>query len=222
MPQLNDIPCESCGRMLKAVNPEKGANYYYPCPCNRPVQTGMGVAYPGSKEHEAILASGKWNINDLLSEVPYPVLGLNPESGFCSHNRTQGDNYGVTCLDCGEPIAGYGYWGEGSKTCRHSWVRMDDESTEEICIYCQACRLAVKSDGQRQWRVGDLGRLKNQLILLLEAERSIWVSQGGNCGYWPAAEVEFYQATHLRYQYVHWKEVMVEYFAGKFTGYFTA
>ncbi len=31
----------------------------------------------------------------------------------CSHNHRIGDNYGVTCQDCGEVLAGYGYWGEG-------------------------------------------------------------------------------------------------------------
>lgn len=132
--------------MLKAINPQKGANYFYPCACNRPVQTDIGVAYPGSEEHELILANGSWNLNDLMTAQPQPILHagrLNVENGFCQHRRTQGDNYGVSCLKCGEATAGYGYWGEGSKTCIHSWVRMDDESTEEICMYCQRCRPAM-------------------------------------------------------------------------------
>ena len=156
MPRLADKPCENCGRMLKAINPEKGANYFYPCACNRPVQTDTGVAYPGSEEHELILASGSWNLNYLLTAQHQPVLQLNVENGFCQHNRTQGDNYGVTCLDCGEAIAGYGFWAEGSKVCIHDWGRMGDESTEEMCMYCQACRPAAPKAVPHQWRKGDL------------------------------------------------------------------
>lgn len=221
MARLENKPCELCGRTLKAIYPDKGATYYYPCACNRPIQTEEGVAYPGSEQHELILAGGQWNINDLLREVKYPPLQFNTENGFCQHNRTQGDNYGITCSDCGDAIAGYGFWGEGSKTCKHTWVKMSEESTEEICMYCQDYRPATPSTTGRLWQVGDLGRVKNNLVLLLEVNRVIWVSQGGDCGHLPVSQVEFIRPTPLRYRYVHWKEVIVDYFADKFTPYFT-
>jgi hypothetical protein len=56
----------------------------------------------------------------------------------CEHRRTQGDNYGVTCLDCGATLEGCGYWAEGSKTCIHKYVPSGDN--EEICAYCEAVR----------------------------------------------------------------------------------
>lgn len=220
MLQLDDKPCENCGRMLKAVNPQKGAAYFYPCACNRPVQTGMGVTYPGSQEHDLILAGGAWNLNNLMTAQPQKWLQLNVENGPCQHSRRQGDNYGVTCMECGETIAGYGFWGEGSKTCIHEWGRMDDESKEEMCIYCQVYRPAQPKPVLHQWRKGDLGRVNNHLVLFLEEERSIWVSQGGDCGYWPASKVEFIQHTSLQYRFIHWKETVVDYLAGKFTSYF--
>lgn len=54
---------------------------------------------------------------------------------FCQHPRRQGDNYGWTCLDCGEPLAGYGYFAEGSSLCLHRFV---GEAGNRYCIYCEA------------------------------------------------------------------------------------
>lgn len=54
----------------------------------------------------------------------------------CPHNRRQGDNYGETCMDCGQVLGGYGHFGEGRKTCLHLWVRSADPEYVE-CLYCQ-------------------------------------------------------------------------------------
>lgn len=54
----------------------------------------------------------------------------------CPHNRTQGDNYGQTCRDCGQVLGGYGFWGEGRKTCLHRFVPSADPARVE-CLYCQ-------------------------------------------------------------------------------------
>jgi hypothetical protein len=52
----------------------------------------------------------------------------------CSHRHQIGDNYGITCQDCGQVLAGYGYWGEGSHVCIHQFV--DDGAGEKVCFYC--------------------------------------------------------------------------------------
>ncbi|MEW6179204.1 MAG: hypothetical protein AB1522_04675 [Chloroflexota bacterium] len=51
---------------------------------------------------------------------------------MCEHRNKVGDNYGLTCLDCGEVLEGYGYWGQ-SETCRHVWLK--GEGGYE-CLYC--------------------------------------------------------------------------------------
>ena len=60
---------------------------------------------------------------------------------MCEHRRQQGDNYGVTCMDCGETLAGYGYWAEGSKVCKHDWITEAEDSDYEVCMYCERVRL---------------------------------------------------------------------------------
>ncbi|MDT8899515.1 hypothetical protein QYE77_14720 (plasmid) [Thermanaerothrix sp. 4228-RoL] len=52
---------------------------------------------------------------------------------MCQHLRTIGDNYGLTCLDCGEVLEGYGY-NVQTHTCRHVFQKYD-EGYE--CMYCQ-------------------------------------------------------------------------------------
>lgn len=53
----------------------------------------------------------------------------------CQHNHTVGDNYGITCADCGAILAGYGYWGEGSRTCNHLYV--SNGEGRQVCLYCE-------------------------------------------------------------------------------------
>lgn len=54
---------------------------------------------------------------------------------MCDHNSTIGDNYGVTCADCGQVLSGYGYWGEGSTTCQHEYL--PDGNGNLVCLYCE-------------------------------------------------------------------------------------
>jgi hypothetical protein len=53
----------------------------------------------------------------------------------CEHNKTIGDNYGVTCQDCGAVLEGYGYYAQGQRTCKHKFLNIS--ATEEQCIYCE-------------------------------------------------------------------------------------
>lgn len=59
----------------------------------------------------------------------------------CPHHRQQGDNYGVTCMDCGEALEGYGYWAEGSATCHHRFMDEGPDSQYETCMYCETSRI---------------------------------------------------------------------------------
>ena len=63
----------------------------------------------------------------------------------CPHDRTRGDNYGQTCADCGQVLGGYGFWGDGRKTCLHRFVPSHDPRYVE-CLYCQRTIDADKLD----------------------------------------------------------------------------
>jgi len=61
----------------------------------------------------------------------------------CVHNKRIGDNYGISCQECGRVIEGYGYGGffgrnlQGNERCTHgssAWYKISD--AEEECIYC--------------------------------------------------------------------------------------
>ena len=60
----------------------------------------------------------------------------------CEHTNQLGDNYGITCQDCHEVLAGYGYGGwfgsnlKGQRKCLHVWGKISAE--EEQCMYCEA------------------------------------------------------------------------------------
>lgn len=57
---------------------------------------------------------------------------------MCQHNHTLGDNYGVTCQDCGKVLEGYGYYGERHIICEHRWWK--DDNGLWHCYYCEAER----------------------------------------------------------------------------------
>ena len=57
---------------------------------------------------------------------------------LCKHNKQIGDNYVITCQDCGQVLEGYGYWAEGTRTCHHRWYKISED--EEQCMYCEAIR----------------------------------------------------------------------------------
>ncbi len=64
--------------------------------------------------------------------------------GTCQHPKRVGDNYGVTCQDCGATLEGYGYGGffgrnlKGHKPCLHVWIKSDAQ--QEECVYCHRGR----------------------------------------------------------------------------------
>jgi hypothetical protein len=66
---------------------------------------------------------------------------------MCPHDRKIGDNYGLSCADCGAQLEGYGCWGEGDGTCHH---RFPSDSLEgEKCAYCLQALVPV----DKEWLV---------------------------------------------------------------------
>lgn len=63
----------------------------------------------------------------------------------CDHPSRKGDNYGESCLICGERTAGYGYWGSHSD-CLHQFISMGDDSDYEVCLYCERTRKKTGDD----------------------------------------------------------------------------
>jgi len=53
----------------------------------------------------------------------------------CQHTCRMGDNYGTTCMTCGEHLQGYGHWGKGGSPCRHGNYYY--EEGRKICVYCE-------------------------------------------------------------------------------------
>jgi hypothetical protein len=41
---------------------------------------------------------------------------------MCPHDRKIGDNYGLSCADCGAQLEGLGFRGEGDGTCHHRFL----------------------------------------------------------------------------------------------------
>jgi hypothetical protein len=52
----------------------------------------------------------------------------------CPHDRQQGDNYGRSCMDCKERLAGFGYWGS-HQDCLHEWIPHGDSM---VCTFCES------------------------------------------------------------------------------------
>ena len=76
----------------------------------------------------------------LLYALSAPPSHADPNS--CEHKRTQGDNYGVSCLDCNKTLRGYGFGGwfgsrlnENSMCIHGDWYEFENVRT---CIYCEA------------------------------------------------------------------------------------
>lgn len=70
---------------------------------------------------------------------------------FCQHNHTIGDNYGVSCTECGKQLWGYGYGGwfgsnlTGKEKCIHKFV-MSIGELEDICLYCKRLQSEVEDE----------------------------------------------------------------------------
>jgi hypothetical protein len=63
----------------------------------------------------------------------------------CEHKTQIGDNYGISCQDCGRVLEGYGYGGwlggnlKRQERCMHgAWYNIND--VEEECTYCHEIR----------------------------------------------------------------------------------
>ncbi len=67
--------CEHCGREMKPcpgklhANGERSYVGYFPCACKYPIMTDMGVVDPGTEDHDYLMKSGNYSINDLLTPV---------------------------------------------------------------------------------------------------------------------------------------------------------
>jgi len=59
-----------------------------------------------------------------------------PPEPPCNHPSKIGDNYGVTCMDCGQHLEGYGHYGKGGNPCRHGQTWRNDEGLQ-VCVYCE-------------------------------------------------------------------------------------
>jgi hypothetical protein len=63
---------------------------------------------------------------------------------ICEHTKRIGDNYGVSCQDCGIVLEGFGYGGwlgsnlTGRERCLHAWWKVS--AGEEECLYCHTRR----------------------------------------------------------------------------------
>ena len=62
----------------------------------------------------------------------------------CPHSRWVGDTYGITCMDCGATLEGYGYWAEGSHECKHHFV--DVGEGVRVCLYCEREQSACEDE----------------------------------------------------------------------------
>jgi hypothetical protein len=67
----------------------------------------------------------------------------------CQHLRTIGDNYGVTCQDCGEILAGFGFGGwfgerlQPEQACVHRFYVHDGIG---ICVFCETIERTTNED----------------------------------------------------------------------------
>ena len=63
---------------------------------------------------------------------------------ICEHTKRIGDNYGVSCQDCGIALEGFGYGGwfgsnlTDMEHCIHAWCKVS--AGEEECLYCHRTR----------------------------------------------------------------------------------
>lgn len=53
----------------------------------------------------------------------------------CGGTSFIGDNYGMSCMNCGKQISGYGYYAH-AKDCIHSWYG-EPHMKHKTCIYCE-------------------------------------------------------------------------------------
>ena len=54
----------------------------------------------------------------------------------CPHDNKIGDNYGLSCKDCGKQLSGYGYFAR-HKNCIHVFMPVAPDSDYKVCMYCE-------------------------------------------------------------------------------------
>ena len=77
-------------------------------------------------------------LKQALNKALQPFTGLQDPPKKCKRTKA-GDGPGVSCLDCGTALEGYGHQTKGSKNCIHKY--MSDEDNTEICIYCDGIQI---------------------------------------------------------------------------------
>jgi hypothetical protein len=64
--------CENCGRELTPCPAKLRADGeqtyvgFIPCACDKRIMTDFGVVEPGTEEHEMLIRTGNYGINDIL------------------------------------------------------------------------------------------------------------------------------------------------------------
>lgn len=71
--ELKTHHCEHCGREMQPcpgklhATGERSYVGLFPCACKHPIMTDSGVVYPGDEEHDILLETKNYGINDLLT-----------------------------------------------------------------------------------------------------------------------------------------------------------
>lgn len=77
----------------------------------------------------------------------------------------------------------------------------------------------------QEWQVGDLAKIiqngQATRALLLNKEAAIWVTEGGDCIQYKLESAEFMGPTGLRYRYMSWEEVLIDFELDFFAPYFS-
>jgi hypothetical protein len=73
-------------------------------------------------------------LKQALNKALQPSTGLQ-DPKKCQHRRKAGDAQGISCLDCGTALEGYGYMGKGSKICIHEYLTCEDNTVK--CKHCE-------------------------------------------------------------------------------------
>lgn len=76
-------------------------------------------------------------LKQALNRVQEPSTDLQDHKK-CKHTRKAGDEQGVSCLDCGTALEGYGNMGKGTKICTHKYIPAEEKT--KICKYCNSIK----------------------------------------------------------------------------------
>jgi hypothetical protein len=91
-------------------------------------------------------------LKQALNKVLQPSTGLQ-DPKTCKHKRKTGDEHGISCLDCGAALEGFGHMAKGSKTCIHKYIPAEENI--EYCKYCEAVRPQAKLSVARKEKMNE-------------------------------------------------------------------